>query len=119
MNKEKEIREILVDKLVNNDEYIADMILDYLKIVCFICWKPKMPEYIRDGYCDNKHYPETYMKLCIHCIKEFNFHKCYKCNVYVDKSRCYTFNISMYICNFCIMGGTGCLEEVIGGVVIE
>ena len=116
---EKEIKNILDVLLINNEPLIANEILSYLKVVCFICWKPKMPHLIREGYCDNKHYPHTYMKLCVSCIKEFNFHKCYRCNVYVDKSRCYTFNISMYICNFCVMGGTGCLEEIVGGVVIE
>jgi hypothetical protein len=104
---EKEIRDILNEKLLGNDINLSDTILSYLKSNCFICWKTRLENELNKAYCDVKTLPQLYMNVCDDCINYFNFKKCYKCKVWVDKSRCYIIGSldNFYACQYCSCSG--------------
>ena len=107
MEEEKEIRKILVEKLVNNEESLADVILSYLKRKCFICWKDSLR--IHQAYCDCKEYRQLYMDVCDKCIIDCKFIKCYKCKNFCDGMKCYCIDINRdskyYVCYYCSSAG--------------
>ena len=88
---EKEIRKILVKKLVNNEPLLADTILSYLKHKCFICYTDSL--HVSRTYCDCKEYRQMYMDVCDKCICKFKFKLCYKCKTFCDGMKCYAVDI--------------------------
>ncbi len=100
---EEEIREILDKKLIGNDINIADIILSYLKKKCFICWREYIDSELKKSYCDVKAHTQLYMDVCEKCIKDFQFHRCYKCKIFVETNRSYTFfdNHEYICCRYC------------------
>ncbi len=104
MNRENEIKKILDSKLKNNDIYLVDVILSYLKENCYICWQKKFSRDMFKCYCDPKNCRSLYMNICQSCIIIFNFKKCNKCYIYADKEKCYRIG-EMYLCGCCACSG--------------
>ncbi len=97
----EEVKEILLEKLVNNEPFLVKEILTYLP-KCFVCNKHKLK--LHKSYCYTHIYPQIYMEICEECIKNFKFEKCRQCNIYTDKNRCYTFYFGGIVCRYCSQG---------------
>ena len=72
MEQDKQTREILDEKLHNNDINIVDIIMDYTYDRCFICYR--FDAQTMKAYCDEKAYRQLYMIICNPC-KDTNFDK--------------------------------------------
>ena len=91
---DKEIKDILDKKLVNNDLAIADIIMDYLRKKCYMCNERKVNTYNAYGYGYGK------FQVCFECCDTYNFTECYKCEVYSNTGYALC-GSGLKVCNTC------------------
>ena len=97
----EEIKKILDKLLIRNDVNISKIIMEYAYGKCFICWQKKLDKNLHKSYCDVKTYPKPYMDVCNKCVVRFDFKRCIKCGIYLDKSKCYVMDNNIYVCSYC------------------